>query len=112
MQEDLQLVQAEKHSGDDFAENAHVQAKRLSTPRAADLADHRTLSDAILHASQPGQLSRMVAENPPEVPTLQCASCGGKSFFADPLADPKTGLTYRLSRCRDCGNIRWPEPVK
>jgi hypothetical protein len=41
---------------------------------------------------------------------LECTSCGGVSFFEAPIADSKTGLTYQLHRCRECGHIRWPEP--
>jgi hypothetical protein len=46
---------------------------------------------------------------PQESAQFKCADCGGASFFETPISDPKTMLTYNLHRCRDCGQIRWPD---
>ena len=55
------------------------------------------------------QYPPMQQQQPQGPQTIKCEGCGGLNTFENQIADPKTGLTYQLHRCRDCGHFRWPD---
>jgi hypothetical protein len=42
-----------------------------------------------------------------ETPKPACTRCGGVGFFHTPIADPRSGRTFHLFRCKTCENHQW-----
>jgi hypothetical protein len=41
------------------------------------------------------------------IPKQTCARCGSVGFSHTPIADPMTGKTFHLFRCKVCENLQW-----